>query len=83
MSGAGRLQLPHQKRCATPKLKSALVQTYAGIESNHTLQMAAALSYYSLYCPQRGPLFGHDCLYRFLRQHCCRHGFNAMELGTG
>jgi membrane protein len=28
------------------KLKSALVQTYADIESNNTLQMAAALSYY-------------------------------------
>jgi len=28
------------------KLKSALVRTYADVESNHTLQMAAALSYY-------------------------------------
>lgn len=28
------------------KLKSALIQTYADVESNHTLQMAAALSYY-------------------------------------
>jgi len=26
--------------------KSALVRTYADVESNHTLQMAAALSYY-------------------------------------
>ena len=28
------------------KLKSALVRTYSDVESNHTLQMAAALSYY-------------------------------------
>jgi uncharacterized BrkB/YihY/UPF0761 family membrane protein len=28
------------------KLKSALVRTYADVESNHMPQMAAALSYY-------------------------------------
>ena len=32
--------------CTSGTLKSALVRTYADVESNHTLQMAAALSYY-------------------------------------
>jgi membrane protein len=39
---SNRIQTAVQLR----KLKSALVRTYADVESNHTLQMAAALSYY-------------------------------------
>lgn len=37
---------PHQRAVQLKQLRSALVRTYADVERNHTLQMAAALSYY-------------------------------------
>ena|ERR1700730_4049020 len=37
---------PHPSGVQLQELKSALVRTYADVQSNHTLQMAAALSYY-------------------------------------
>ena len=36
----------HPRRVTWGRIKSALVQAYADVDRNHTLQMAAALSYY-------------------------------------